>query len=472
MGDPVRRRGQRLMAATGAPVVVVGGGLAGLSCAFELSELRELREQGVGVVLVEAGAVVGGRTGSWVEDGMAVESGLHRFLGFFSALPRLLERAGVDLATMVCWEDEIEIRLPDDGPRGILGLAPVHKPRRTLGGVLANTDLLPWRDKVSLARFFTAGLAAYVRHPDDLDRHTVAAYAKAHGVSDRAVHNLLVPLTAGLFFIPPERFSAAIFFGLLAPGVPRLHQMRLGAYMGGMTEVMCDPLARGIEDRGGEVRTDAKVDALVVRDRRVTGVVVGGETLDAGHVVVATSLEPAQRLLRPAFADHAWFAPMLSMGTTPSVTVQLELDQPAMGIDRTTFGPGTALACFAEQSRTTFRHAPGRLSVIVTPPEPFLDMAPEEVLDVVCRDARRLGLDLEGHVTAFRVISHPHDFHCLEPGHIGLRPDQETPVPGLSLAGDYTRQRFMASMEGAVVSGQRAARCALAGLGASPSEAS
>jgi len=443
----------------GPQVVVVGGGLAGLSCAFELSE------RGVPVLLLEAGDVVGGRTASWVEDGMPVESGLHRFLGFFVALPRLLERAGVDLGEMVCWEDEFEIRVPDGGPRGILGMSPLHKSLRTLGNVVANNDLLSPVDKLSLAPFFAAGLRDHVRRPHELDRHTVAAYAKAHRVTDRAIHNLLVPLTAGLFFIPPERFSAAIFFALLAPGVPRLHQMRLGAYMGGMTEVMCAPIARGIVERGGEVRTGSEVESLVLGDGRVTGVTVAGEAIPADHVVVATSIEPAQRLLRPAFADHPWFGPVLSMPTTPSVTVQLDLDRPSYDVDRTIFGPGTALACFAEQCRTTFRHAPGRLSIILTPPEPFLDMAPDDVLAVVCRDARRLGFDLDAHVTAFRVIAHPHDFHSLEPGHLALRPDQETPVPGLSLAGDYTRQRFVVSMEGAVVSGQRAAECALAGLG-------
>lgn len=441
------------------PVVVVGGGLAGLSCAFELAERK------VPVLLLEAGDVVGGRTASWLEHGMAVESGLHRFLGFFKALPRLLERAGVDVDAIVCWEDEVEIRLPDGGPGGILGMSPVHKPVQTIRGVVANNDLLRPLEKLALGRFFAAGLRDYLRAPDELDRHTVAGYAKAHGVGERAIHNLLVPLTAGLFFIPPERFSAAIFFGLLAPGVPRLHQMRLGAYLGGMTEVMCAPVARAIAERGGEVRTGAPVEALVVSDQEVVAVVVDGEAITADHVVVATSIEPAQRLLRPAFADHPWFTPWLSMPTTPSVTVQLELDRPSMDVDRTTFGPGTALACFAEQARTTFRHVPGRLSVILTPPEPFLAMAPEEVLAVVVRDARRLGLDLEGHVTDFRVIAHPHDFHSLEPGHLGLRPDQETPVPGLGLAGDYTRQRFMASMEGAVVSGTRAAELACTAIG-------
>jgi 15-cis-phytoene desaturase len=47
--------------------------------------------------------------------------------------------------------------------------------------------------------------------------------------------------------------------------------------------------------------------------------------------------------------------------------------------------------------------------VIVTPPEPFLTMAPEKVLTTICDDARRRGLDLDGHVTDFRVVAHPHN---------------------------------------------------------------
>ena len=42
---------------------------------------------------------------------------------------------------------------------------------------------------------------------------------------------------------------------------------------------------------------------------------------------------------------------MLRLPTMPSVTIQMELDRPSMSIDRTTFGPGTVLASFAEQSR-------------------------------------------------------------------------------------------------------------------------
>ncbi len=435
-------------------VLVIGGGLAGLSCAFELAE------RGRDVLLVEARDVVGGRTASWKEAGMPVESGLHRFLGYFVALPRLMRRCGVDVDQAVCWEDEVEIRLPDGGARGIFGLSS-RRPVKTVFGMLANNDVLSPLDKASLVPFFVAGLRDYVRQPEALDRYSVEGYARRHRVRPRAVHNLLLPLTAGTFFLPPDRFSAFYFFGLLAPGIPRLHRMRLGAFMGGMTEVMTGPMAAAIEGRGGEVRTGVEVQELMVEGGRVVGARTAEEPIRAGQVVVATSLAPAQHLLREPFGAHPWFGPVLDLPTTPSATVQLELDAPSMDVDRTTFGPGTVLACFAEQCRTTFRHAPGRLSVILSPPERFLDMDPERLVQVVCADAERLGLAVSGHVTDQRVVAFSHDFNSLEPGHMTKRPTQVTPVPGLTLAGDYTRQRFIATMEGAVVSGQKAAEAVL-----------
>ena len=63
----------------------MGAGLSGLSCAYELAK------RGYAVRSFEKNAWVGGRTASWDLNGMAVESGLHRFLGFYKALPALLE---------------------------------------------------------------------------------------------------------------------------------------------------------------------------------------------------------------------------------------------------------------------------------------------------------------------------------------------------------------------------------------------
>jgi 15-cis-phytoene desaturase len=177
--------------------------------------------------------------------------------------------------------------------------------------------------------------------------------------------------------------------------------------------------------------------------------------------VLAVPLRPAQELVRAALPGHPWFAPMLSLGTLSAVTIQMDLDGPALPSDHTNFSGG-ALCCFAEQSRTTFTHAAGRLSVILYPPEEFLHLEPPVVLERTIAEAKRIGLELRGRVRDYRVVRHPHDFYALRPGSEALRPQQATPVPGLALAGDYTKQPWVASMEGAVVSGERAAAAVLA----------
>ena len=433
-------------------VLIVGGGLAGLSCGLELSSV------GLNVRLLEGREVVGGRTSSWIQDGMPVESGLHRVLGFYEAFPDMLRKAGIDINRIVFWEDEVEIRLPEQRGTAILGAAPLYRPVETITGALNLFQILSLTDVLSLPGFFVGGLLEYFSNPFNLDQWSVTDKARNYGVTENAIRNLLVPLTSGLYFLPPERYSAYAFFGVLGPYLPRIYTVRVGAFLGGMTEVMAAPVAAAIVRNGCEVQTGVPAERLLVENGRVIGVQAGGERIFASQVVVATSLESAQHLVREAFGNHPWFQPMLRLPSMPSVTIQIELDGPSMVVDHTTFGPRTVLASFAEQSRTTFRGLPGRISIILTPPEDFLPMDPDQILEITLRDCDRLGLRVRNHVTRYRVVKLPADFYSLSPGTDALRPPQQTPVPGLTLAGDYTRQQYLATMEGAVVSGRLAAQ--------------
>src|SRR6185503_20603859 len=87
--------------------IVIGAGLAGLSAAFELAE------KGLRVLVLEADPQVGGRTSNWRANGMDVESGIHKFVGFYKEFPRLLERAGINLDDIFIYQDELEIRVAE-----------------------------------------------------------------------------------------------------------------------------------------------------------------------------------------------------------------------------------------------------------------------------------------------------------------------------------------------------------------------
>jgi 15-cis-phytoene desaturase len=440
-------------------VVIVGGGLAGLSCAFDLAE------QGFTPLVLEANPWTGGRTASWTDpDGMRVESGLHRVVGVYTALPALLSRAGIDPDAAIIWEDQVEFRQPIPGPSAVFSAAPKKRPMDVVADVLGHNEYVSPAAKLSFAAIIASGLADYSADPAQLDEKSILEYAVENNAHPQVISRVLEPLVAGIYFVPASQFSAYAFMALIAPYLPNAFRFRVGAFAGGMTEVMTDPLAEAIRRRGGEVLTGRRVDELLLEDHAVTGVRVGEEIIPARHVVLASSICATKDLLRPHFEASAWCEPLFRLPTMPAVTLQLELDQPSMPLDRTTFGVGTSLACFSEQSRTTFRETAGRLSIIMAPSDKLLGLSPEKILEIALDDADRLGLRVRGHVKRFRVVAHHDDFYSLAPRNDHLRPGQATPVSGLSLAGDYTRQPFVATMEGAVVSGQLAAQVVRAEL--------
>ncbi|MFC0272552.1 FAD-dependent oxidoreductase [Metabacillus herbersteinensis] len=69
-----------------------------------------------------------------------------------------------------------------------------------------------------------------------------------------------------------------------------------------------------------------------------------------------------------------------------------------------------------------------------------------------------MGINLENHTHDYRQVNHVYDFHSLEPRYQHLRPTQKTPIQGLILAGDFTKQPYFSTMEGAVFSGVKAAK--------------
>ena len=432
-------------------VVIVGAGLSGMTAGVYLSEA------GSHVRVFEAQPFIGGRTSSWkADDGMEMESGLHRFLGFYTALPEVLQKVGIKLDDIVAWEDEVEIRT-GDGARAVMGLAPLRKPLKTLDALFGNNNFLSPIDKLSLVRMMTAGAKDYVTQPTELDKITVFTYAQMRGVTRVAMDRVLVPMTEGIFFMPMTQYSMYNLMGLAMPYLGTMAKLRIGAFKGGMSEVMMRPMADYIERHGGEVRTTSPVKRLFVENGAVCGVVVGDQVYRAKQVVLATSLKPAQDLLRRDFARHVSLQNMFRLPTMPAVTFQLELKRPSMEVDHTTFGPGTPLASFAEQSRTTFRQAKGRLSIILSPPERHISRTEKELLRIVVDEGRRLGLNLQDNVMRYHAVRLTHDLYSLGAGSERLRPEQATDIYGLVLAGDYTKQSNLATMEGAVVAGIKAA---------------
>ena len=86
------------------------------------------------------------------------------------------------------------------------------------------------------------------------------------------MNRVLEPLSTGIFFLPTTEYSAYAFFGLFAPAIPKFYKMRIGAFLGGMTELMCDPIVAQIRSRGGVVHFEETAGKVLLEQGAVTGV--------------------------------------------------------------------------------------------------------------------------------------------------------------------------------------------------------
>ena len=68
-------------------------------------------------------------------------------------------------------------------------------------------------------------------------------------------------------------------------------------------------------------------------------------------------------------------------------------------------------------------------------------------------------------ILKYKVIKTPLSVYKSIAGREAFRPTQRTPIKNFYLAGDYTKQKYLASMEGAVFSGKLAAEALIEDIG-------
>ncbi len=160
----------------GRHVVVIGGGLAGITAAIAL------RETGARVTLLESRPRLGGATCSFTRDGLVVDNGQHVFLGCCTAYRELIARLG--MTGSVRLQDRFDVAVL--GPHGQARLRRTRLPGPLhMGQALVTYPLLSPAERLRVTR---AALAMRFLNPDrpGLDAQRLGDWLAAHGQSERA----------------------------------------------------------------------------------------------------------------------------------------------------------------------------------------------------------------------------------------------------------------------------------------------
>jgi squalene-associated FAD-dependent desaturase len=425
-----------------APVVVVGGGLAGTAAALRLADA------GAHVVLVEARGRLGGRAGSGMRHGHPVDTGAHVALRCYKAYLGLLQRVGS--GHLLPLRDRLDV------PVLVAGGRTSHLTR---AWPLRYAALSPGER----ARAVAAGLALRRVDPADpaRDAESFGHWLDRHGQGERAVRRLWGLLGLPALNLEPREASLAMAATVFRTALfEDADAADLGVPVAPLRDLHDAPVRKTLRGLGVELRTGTRVLAL---DRVRDGLLVtlrdregsAAEQLRASCVVLAVPHQQAAGLVPSAACpDRDRWA---ELGSSPIVNTHLLLDRPVLH-ELFAAAPDSELQWLFDRT-TAAGHDRGQYLVSsVSAAGSLIGMPAGALVERQVDALRRLLPAARGArvVDAF-VTREPAATFRASPGSARLRPGPRTRWPGLVLAGAWTDTGWPDTLEGAVRSGLTAA---------------
>ena len=254
-------------------VVVIGAGLSGLAAA------RHLTRHGVDVTVLEGSDAVGGRMRTDLVDGYRLDRGFQLYNPAYPEGARVLDHAGLDLRPFVAGARIVVSR---GGRRHVDRVAdPRRQPSWAVPSLMARVG-----SPLSTARFGVYAVSRAVRSVESLRRDpdiTTEEALRRAGADSALMERVLRPFLSGVFLeselSTSRRFLDVVLKSFVhgAPGVPAKGMQRIP-----------EQLAAGLDVRLGHRVASASAQAVDVAD---------GDVHRAEAVIVAADPSTAARLI-------------------------------------------------------------------------------------------------------------------------------------------------------------------------------
>jgi 15-cis-phytoene desaturase len=263
-------------------VIIVGGGLAGLSAAAYLSS------KGKKIVLLERGAL-GGRAVTLKIKGFHFNFGAHAIYGRDTSVLRTFEH---ELGLKIDWQDFNPNKAKYD-----LGDDLTAVPANVQG--LFRTKLLKGLDKVAFTfEVLKTMLKMETGHP----HLSIGKWLERQHISDDVKEMMLTLASSNFFTREPEKIPSDVFFNyyrrLFTTNKPV-------AYIGGGWQALIDEFVRVIEQNNGTILTKTKVESFRVENDRVVAAVTAEGEITGDEFISCIPPKEMVKAFRETKLEHA-----------------------------------------------------------------------------------------------------------------------------------------------------------------------
>lgn len=437
-------------------VLIAGGGLAGLTAA------KRLLDAGFEVELFEGRKLLGGKISAWRDkDGDWVESGLHVFFGAYVEIFELMKE--LDLYQEILWKEHVLTYTLDGGEQFSFRTAPLPSPLHLMPAVFQNRYFNIW-EKMSLARALRPMIFGSEKYFASQDIKNYSQWHNEFGISDRMLKKMFLPMALALKFLPPNELSAKIVLDVSGTFLREPNASKMGFLSGSPAEKLTDPLTKYITDHGGKIHLNSPIKRLIFESGHINGVeLINGNVVQADYYLTALPIHKLQQVLPERLKEIPFFNNLYHFEGVPVITAQLWYDRQVTGVNNILFSPDGVIPVYADLGNTTPDYAckgNSRIEAVVAPAKELFGLDDREIIAKVDDNVRRYFPEKTrgAKVIKSTLVRIPRSVYWPKPGVDQYRPTQKTPIDNLFIAGGYTQQRFYDSMEGAVSSGNRAAR--------------
>ncbi|MFB2834053.1 15-cis-phytoene desaturase [Floridanema evergladense] len=449
-------------------VAIAGAGLAGLSCAKYLTDV------GHTPIVLESRDVLGGLVAAWKDkDGDWYETGLHAFFGAYPNMLQLFKE--LDIEDRLQWKEHTLIfNQPEKpGTYSRFDVPDIPAPFNVILSILRNNDMLTWEQKIRFAIGLLPAVVRGQKYVEEMDKYSLLEWLRRQGVDEKVNTDIFIAACKALTFINPDEVSATIPLTALNRFLQERYGSKIAFLDGSPTERLCQPLADYITQRGGEIRVNSPLKEIVLNgDGTVKHFVIRGlngapdEILTADVYVSAMSVDVVKVLLPKPWQEMEFFQKLEGLEGVPVINLHLWFDRKLTDIDQLLFSRSDLLSVYADMSNTCREYAnPDRsmLELVLAPAKDWIDRSEADIVAATMTELKKLfphhfDSDKPAKLLKYHIVKTPRSVYKAIPGRQQHRPSQTTPISNFYLAGSYTMQRYLGSMEGATLSGKLTAQ--------------
>ena len=453
-------------------IIIIGGGLSGLSAAVELCA------RGHKTLVLEQHQHAGGRTYSFIDaaTGDSIDNGQHLMMGCYHATRRYMRIIGTEYLTLL--QPSLRIRFLHPSKSSIrLACPPLRAPLHLLGGLIRFKGV-PLKNRLEMLIVAKQLFYTSLSKEQELDKLNVEEWLVKLGQSNLSRKFLWDIITIGALNNHPKNVSALMLFQVLrAAFLGKREYSSLLLPRAGLSDVLVNPAVEFIRRNGGNVLLGTEVSKVHFEDEKIISVSTReGKEFRAQVFLSAVPWFGLDRMLSNSgisselviktpsreICDWDRFKP------SSIISLQLWFDRKIMEeefaalvdtrvqwvFDKSLKFLSPLVSKAVKQQKEKGQH----LSLVISGAQEFMEMSKEELLTIALIDLRRvLPKAKNANIVHSVVIKEKRATFTPSPELEAMRPLPETTFSNLFLAGDWTNTGFPATIEGAVLSGKKAA---------------